>query len=1076
MERERADKGPRADRRRWPTAGEGVSQPVAQPGEGLLALQDTVGNRGVQRLLQAKLRVSQSGDPYEQEADRVADAVVQRKCTCPGPGPCPACEEDKAVLRRKPVEPTPTAAGGGEREAPAVVRETVGAGGRPLDETVRADMEGRFGHDFSRVRVHTGAQAERSAALVNALAYTVGSHVVFGEGQYAPTTEAGRRLLAHELTHTVQQGTSPAAPCYFLSCPSDRADVEARNAGDAVIQNAPVPALRLGITQASAALIQRDDPPTPAPAPSQPAPEAGAPDVSQPGRAEQEQQAFEAARARAGQPAATILFSNPVSPSQMASPETEVFTTQQVVARPEGEPKRTGFDSPGPATVYAASSGGDVGGAVFEQDGFFFAARLNPGSHKLTVTIDAHWYSVFEGNFEWWKSRDYVYRVTPAAGVRAVTGRGGFVFPLNRDLEVDPDRARFIKDPAIAAAPDAESMRKVAGVLPEAPGDKPKLADETAIAPEQQDAFIASYFRARGLEALQQNEAMVDKLAETFKPTQGGTESSPAKGVSAGAKALIDASRMMGVYYREILEGEAILDAQIQYALQNKARINLGRATADVQPGGTIVINGRAQTPDAWIKELQEKQAEVGAKKTMILSASPLLAQLVAPQDPAARLDYPKGDKVAMPGILPNNPYDRSLLAKQGNDEEVRAAFEKKLDAVRQALRRARSEMTGGDLDFLMGLEGLRNRVKADLSRVKGKNAGLSMRLDAMLADHQVRQLVWTILETSIQVGLLFVPGGQVLSAVLGFVSVGGQMDEHLREWDVSKAAVDPASALADQQQAESALALDTIMLVASAVDLGHNTNRALGALEQGTAAGGKALAEKLGEVIGEAATPLGGIKVTKAGLIFSCRSPCEILRAKYGEIFRRDSALGQRLSWLESQAAKAAADPTGGKALAEQVAREAEALEERLFQKYPELDPEVVEQQAARRKAAAESPSNRSPESPGTVPHTETADEWLKRMGLTEVPHYPPETHVHHLLPREFEPKFAAAGLNIEEGQFKVVLSPEEHLGKVHMGMGGGLWNMTWDAFFQNHPVITPKLQPDILQQLARMRASFGI
>jgi hypothetical protein len=75
----------------------------------------------------------------------------------------------------------------------------------PLDPALRAEMETHFGYDFSRVRVHTDQVADRSAKAVNALAYTVGPHVVFGSSQYAPTTSAGRRLLAHELTHVVQQ-------------------------------------------------------------------------------------------------------------------------------------------------------------------------------------------------------------------------------------------------------------------------------------------------------------------------------------------------------------------------------------------------------------------------------------------------------------------------------------------------------------------------------------------------------------------------------------------------------------------------------------------------------------------------------------------------------------------------------------------------------------------------------------------------------------------------------------------------------------------------------------------------------
>jgi hypothetical protein len=91
----------------------------------------------------------------------------------------------------------------------AAVQSVRQGGGRPLDPGTRAFMEPRFGHDFGNVRVHTDSQAARAAEAVNARAFTIGPDVVFGQGQYAPETVAGQRLLAHELTHTVQQKIQP---------------------------------------------------------------------------------------------------------------------------------------------------------------------------------------------------------------------------------------------------------------------------------------------------------------------------------------------------------------------------------------------------------------------------------------------------------------------------------------------------------------------------------------------------------------------------------------------------------------------------------------------------------------------------------------------------------------------------------------------------------------------------------------------------------------------------------------------------------------------------------------------------
>ena len=94
--------------------------------------------------------------------------------------------------------------------APPIVHDVLSSRGEPLDTDTLAFMEPRFGHDFSRVRVHSDARAAQSARAVNALAYTVGQHVVFGADQYSPATRSGRNLIAHELVHTVQQGADGA--------------------------------------------------------------------------------------------------------------------------------------------------------------------------------------------------------------------------------------------------------------------------------------------------------------------------------------------------------------------------------------------------------------------------------------------------------------------------------------------------------------------------------------------------------------------------------------------------------------------------------------------------------------------------------------------------------------------------------------------------------------------------------------------------------------------------------------------------------------------------------------------------
>lgn len=120
------------------------------------------------------------------------------------------------------------------------VHDVVSSGGRALDSDVRADMEGRLGHDFSDVRVHDNAAAADSATAVNAHAYTVGPNIVFQRDTYDPSSTEGRTTLAHELTHVVQQRQGPVdgttAPGGIkVSDPSDRFEQEAASNAERVL-------------------------------------------------------------------------------------------------------------------------------------------------------------------------------------------------------------------------------------------------------------------------------------------------------------------------------------------------------------------------------------------------------------------------------------------------------------------------------------------------------------------------------------------------------------------------------------------------------------------------------------------------------------------------------------------------------------------------------------------------------------------------------------------------------------------------------------------------------------------------
>jgi hypothetical protein len=151
--------------------------------------------------------------------------VLQRRCAC-GAKREDECKECKA----KRVQRLPTDTDGAHgNSVPPIVDSVLHAPGRPLDAPTRDWFEGRFGRDFSDVRIHTDDEAARSARAVNALAYTSGPNIVFGAGQYTTGSDRARRLLAHELTHVVQQRTTTALG--GVNVPGDAAEREAdRNA------------------------------------------------------------------------------------------------------------------------------------------------------------------------------------------------------------------------------------------------------------------------------------------------------------------------------------------------------------------------------------------------------------------------------------------------------------------------------------------------------------------------------------------------------------------------------------------------------------------------------------------------------------------------------------------------------------------------------------------------------------------------------------------------------------------------------------------------------------------------------
>lgn len=176
----------------------------------LIGLQETYGNQYTQKVvagIHKKTKISAPGDVYEQEADRVAEQIiqmpepgtVQRKC--PGDKNCPLKDEEKEknLIHLKTRDSTTA-----NLLAPDNLLNN-GVSGQPLDKNTKYFMESRLGYDLGDVRIHTDTHAAKSSDTMNAKAFTVKNNIFFGKDEYSPESTKGKKLLAHELVHTVQQ-------------------------------------------------------------------------------------------------------------------------------------------------------------------------------------------------------------------------------------------------------------------------------------------------------------------------------------------------------------------------------------------------------------------------------------------------------------------------------------------------------------------------------------------------------------------------------------------------------------------------------------------------------------------------------------------------------------------------------------------------------------------------------------------------------------------------------------------------------------------------------------------------------
>lgn len=194
--------------------------------------------------VQPKLTIGAADDPYEQEADTIAEQVVRmqvpqsytgghtgNKLYFFAPAPvtipvvnrkCAKCEEEEKIQKKSQGLENISS------EAPSGITDVLNSSGQPLPAQARSFFEPRFGRDFGNVKIHTNSLAAKSADSINALAYTSGNNIAFNQNQFSPDTEKGKKLLAHELTHVVQQGNTSETQ-------------NSTNASSSIIQRTPTP-------------------------------------------------------------------------------------------------------------------------------------------------------------------------------------------------------------------------------------------------------------------------------------------------------------------------------------------------------------------------------------------------------------------------------------------------------------------------------------------------------------------------------------------------------------------------------------------------------------------------------------------------------------------------------------------------------------------------------------------------------------------------------------------------------------------------------------------------------------------
>ncbi|MEH2048251.1 eCIS core domain-containing protein [Nostoc sp.] len=890
--------------------------------------------------------------------------MIQRKAE--GSGSCSECE--KKEIQRKGEGDVSSVPDGFE----AAMQRS--GSGQPLDQGTRSFMKSRFGQDFSDVKVHTDSAAAAASQQIQAQAFTTGRDIYFGRGRYQPQVTEGKRLLAHELTHVVQQ-TGAIQAKFDVNLPGDIYEQQADQIASEVIQ--------IGVASSERT----------------------------PNRVIQQNETLH----------------HPI----LSTPVIQRFWNPFASKKTESEKIDLALKEWEPSYVYDIK---DFNRATESEKIDLIIILLNhdPDNPLAWTTI-----------LMIWKSFGWKLPVIADQNI-AIWESSVEIFPGLLDLKEVQDTQNNFKMDIMSVAKDF-LFKNLVYVIQEK--ERLGLADEQAyktISSDQQSKLFGSLqiLASEIFDLKKHQKRMLDIPVYTdfrespilfapepvkfnpFKPPPPGTDVD---------KKWDDIKELWDLASQEIAEKASRYPWLFSLLRDDQGEVQLSTLTkAKPEQLGNQIKNTLDQLIDR-IKEIDGKLAESIDWFDLV----PIRNQLLSGYVPPSNRRWGTGKQIET-----FNHWVAEQVVRNREAEEWWKEFF--LQSVVEIALLTVSLATAGAAPLLIGVVGAAVAVGVPAAQ-------------SAIASSEADKL------------------GQVSSAT---VLPGTEL--------VAQAQIDEKKAKALNKAIEAIL--NSIIVGGDFVGLAKRVILRPQNIEIASKVVGYHLTE--GAALRSAESAVAKSEGTEAFSIFFNKESKEYAVIR-GEVDSLEKSLPKNWAFV----------PELTEALAE---KRLFALEENLLKqeiKNPEKILPVVDQKLLNEGYIVEIPIGKHTyryRLDGTWCRFSSfpkcnfdfggfarrkAEEAAERERLTKqffaqggkVKRFDEITHIHHLLPQEFKEKFEAAGLDIEK--FKVVLNPEEHLKDVHGGAPrGGLWNLAWENFFKKHQNITPQLQPEILEELARLRKVFGI